>query len=86
MEYVPRGDYRLRDSKETALSVKILLERSANGCGGQGPRLLVRLYLGNEPWECFTESEKHLIRKTERRFRRALREAGFLPKDGDRGL
>lgn len=79
LDYVPRGDYRLRDSKETALSIKIMLERSANGCGGLGPRLLVRLYLGREPWEVFTESEKHLIRKTERRFRAELRRAGFLP-------
>ena len=79
LDRVPRGDYRLRDSKETALSIKILLERSANGCGGRGPRLLVRLYLGGEPWEVFTDSEKHLIRITERRFRRELQAAGFLP-------
>jgi len=79
LDYVPRGDYRLRDSRETALTVKLALERSANGCGGRGPRLLVRLYLGNEPWECFTDSEKHLIRKTERRFRAALIAAQFLP-------
>ena len=81
LDHVPRGDYRLRDSKETALSIKILLERSANGCGGRGPRLLVRLYLGSEPWEVFTDSEKHLIRKTERRFRRELQAVGFLPKE-----
>ena len=80
LDHVPSGDFRLHDSKEVAISVKILLERSANGCGGRGPRLLVRLYLGGEPWEVFTESEKYLIRKTERRFRAALRKAGFLPE------
>ena len=75
----PRGDPRMRDSRETAISVKIMLERSANGCRGRGPRLLVRLYLGSEPWDCFTDREKRLIRKTERRFRRELVAAGFLP-------
>ena len=48
--------------------------------------MLVRLYLGCEPWEVFTESEKYLIRKTERRFRAALREAGFLPEQGAEDL
>ena len=87
LDYVPRGDYRLRDSRETALTVKLALERSANGCGGQGPRLLVRLYLGSEPWECFTDLEKYYIRRTERRFRAALIASGFLANDGEgRGL
>ncbi len=74
----PGGDRRMTDSRETALSVKMLLEKSRNGYGGRGVRLLVRLYLGEEPWECFTESQKYAIRKTERRFRHELVSAGFL--------
>ena len=79
----PRGDPRLRDSRETAISVKMMLERSQNGSRGRGPKLLVRFYLGQEPWEVFTDRQKHDIRKTERLFRRELVTAGFLT-DPDR--
>jgi len=50
-----------------------------------GPRMLVRLYLGSEPWECFTDLEKYHIRRTERRFRAALIAAQFLPDDAQGG-
>ena len=78
-DYHPPEDPRMRgDSFETAISVKTMLERSRNGCKGRGPHLLVRAYLGSEPWEAFTDRQKHLIRKTERKFRRQLIDAGFL--------
>ena len=82
-DHSTRTDPRMRDSRETAISVKTMLERSQNGSRGRGPKLLVRLYLGSEPWEVFTDRQKYDIRKTERLFRRQLIEAGFLP-DPDR--
>ena len=75
------------DAWETAISVKTMLERSQNGCRGRGPLLLARFYLGAEPWEVFTDKQKYLIRKTERRFRAELVAAGFLPsKEQERSL
>ena len=71
----------MRDSRETAISVKMLLERSANGCGGRGPRLLVEYYLSERSWFEYTESEQLLLAKTARRFAKGLRAAGFLPDD-----
>jgi hypothetical protein len=67
------------DSWETAIDVKTMLENSSNGCRGRGPLLLVRIDLGGEPWEVFTDKQKFLIRKTERKFRRQLIAAGFIP-------
>ena len=77
-DHLPRSDFRMRDSRETAISIKMLLERSANGCGGRGPRLLVEYYLSERSWFEYTESEQYLLAKTARRFARGLRAAGFL--------
>jgi hypothetical protein len=76
----------MRDSRETAISIKMLLERSQNGCRGRGPKLLVRLYLGSEPWQVFTDRQKHDIRKTERLFRKQLIAAGFLADPDQHGF
>ena len=79
LDHAPRSDSRFRDSKETAISVKMMLEKSQNGWRGCVPKLLVRLYLGSELWDIFTDKQKHLMRKNERRFRRELVAAGLLP-------
>ena len=73
----------MADSRETAISVKLMLERSRNGCRGRGPRLLFEFYVCGVPWETFSEKERWLMRKVERKFRRQLIETGFLP-DPDR--
>jgi hypothetical protein len=84
LDGIPRGDPRLRDSRETALSVKILLERASAACtrNGVGYELLVRFYLGDASWHSFTESEQAIIAKTARAFARLLCEAEFLPPKG----
>jgi len=76
----PRTDPRLRDSRETALSVKILAERASAACtrNGVGYKLLVSYYVGDAAWSSFTEREQRTIKKTARRFARALGDAGFL--------
>jgi len=78
-DHVPRGDFRLRDSRETALSVKILLERASASCtrNGVGCKLLVRYYVVEAPWRSFSRREQRFIKKTAQRFAQALREAGF---------
>jgi hypothetical protein len=78
-----------RYSREEALSVKIIAERASRECtsNGVGYALLMRFYLGEESWYSFTEPEQAIIQKTARCFAKALREAGFLPKDGvDHGV
>ncbi len=77
---IPPADHRLRDSRETALSVKLMLERSANGNGGA--HLLAAYYLDEMSWWSFTKREQRIIEKTARAFAKALREAGFIPQEG----
>lgn len=83
-DHVPRGDFRLRDSRETALSVKILLERASAKCtsNGVGYDLLRRYYVEEAAWSCFTETEQRIIARTARAFAKALRVEGFLPREG----
>ena len=80
-DHIPRTDPRLRDSKETALSVKLILERITNGNGAG--KLLVDYYVHEASWWSFTGPEQAILRKTARRFRQALAAAGFLPGEGD---
>ncbi len=82
LDHVPRGDFRLRNSRETALDVKIMLERASAKCSrnGVGYRLLVRYYVGEAAWASFSPREKKAIRKTARVFRCSLcREDFVLP-------
>ena len=81
LDHVPRGDFRLRNSGETALDVKIMLERASAKCSrnGVGYELLVDYYVREASWHSFTQTEQRAIRKTALRFTEALREAGFLP-------
>ena len=73
-------DFRLRDSRETALSIKILLERASASCtrNGVGCRLLVHYYVAEAPWNSFSDREQRAIAKTARAFAHALRAEGFL--------
>ena len=93
LEYDGWTDRRMNDSRETALSVKIMAERASAKCSGNGVGLdlMRRLYAEECSWWSFTEHEQYILRKTIRNFSKALREAGFLPdpKAGgevDRGL
>lgn len=83
-DHVPRGDFRLRDSRETALDVKILLERASASCtrNGVGCKLLVRYYVVEAPWRSFSNREQRFIKKTARAFAEGLRREGFLPEEG----
>jgi hypothetical protein len=79
-EWIPGTDPRMRDSRETALSVKILLEKSSAECtrNGVGVELLMDFYVREASWYSFTAREQRIIEKTARQFSRALMEAGFL--------
>ena len=70
----------MNDSRETALSVKIMAERASAKCSGNGVgyALMTRFYAGDASWWTFTEPEQFILRKTIREFSKALREAGFL--------
>jgi len=74
----------MNDSRETALSVKIMAERASAKCSGNGGgyELLMRFYAGDASWYSFTEPEQFILRKTIRDFSRRFREAGFLPERG----
>jgi len=82
-EYTGRSDYRTRSSREESLSIKIIAERASKACtsNGVGYELLTRFYLGEASWWSFSEPEQAILRKTIRHFSKALREAGFLPKE-----
>ncbi len=77
---MPRTDPRLRSSRETALSVKILLERASAACtrNGVGYELLIRFYVMDESWHFFPPHEQRIIAKTAQAFSKALRECGFI--------
>ena len=88
-DHIPRTDPRLRNSREAALSVKMLLEKVCNGNGAG--KLLVDYFVEEMSWWTFSENERWIIEKTARAFARALRETGFLPipehgAGGDRAL
>lgn len=80
---IPRGDRRVNNSREAALTVKLALERSVNGRGKLGPRLLADFYVREIPWEALSDRERRTIRKTEKLFKVELIRTGFLP-DPDR--
>ena len=84
LDHVPRGDFRLRDSRETALSVKILAERASASCtkNGVGYELLMDFFVREASWNSFSAREQRLLAKTAQAFVQALREAGFLPEKG----
>lgn len=77
-------DFRIRDSRETALSVKILAEKASRTCtsNGVGYELLMDFYVREASWWSFSEKEQRIIEKTARAFAKALREAELLPKNG----
>jgi hypothetical protein len=79
---IPRGDFRLGGSRETALDVKILLERGSASCTryGVGYELLLVYYVREAPWSSFSDREQRIIKKTARAFEERLRQGGFLPK------
>ena len=83
-----RSDFRTADSRELALSVKLILEKSCNGTA----ELLVRHYVLEESFWSMTEHEQYRFRQGARAFRKALQDAKLIPddpKDGeevDRGL
>jgi hypothetical protein len=72
-----RSDFRTADSRETALSIKLILEKTCNGTA----ELLVRHYILEESFWSMTEHEQYLFRRGARAFRKALVDAGFLPPD-----
>jgi hypothetical protein len=84
LDRIPGTDPRLRDSRESALSVKILAERASKKCSanGDGYELLMDFYVREASWWSFTDAEQRIIAKTARAFAKALREAGFTP-DGN---
>jgi hypothetical protein len=78
------SDFRTADSRETALSIKLILEKSCNGTA----ELLVRHYVLEESFWSMTEHEQFLFRRGARDFRKALVAAGLIdpdPKDGEEG-
>ena len=83
-EFIPPQDFRTRDSRESALSVKIALERASAACtkNGVGIELLMDLHVREASWYSFTKREQHLIRRVERDFRCRLCAADFLPPCG----
>ena len=77
LERTSGTDPRLRDSRETALSVVMILERITQGNGAA--KLLAEYYGGDMSWWSFTESEQEVIRRTTKRFVKELRRCGFMP-------
>lgn len=68
----------MRDSRESALSVRILFERAATGGNGVG-KLVADFFLNEQSWYSYSETERYHMEKLIRRFARLLRETGFLP-------
>lgn len=83
-QYEGIPDHRMNDRRETAISVKMALDRATDGNGAG--KLLMQFYVEEASWWSFTEPEQAILRKTIRNFSKALREAGFLPdKAQDKG-
>jgi len=78
-EYQGYSDRRVNDRRETAISVKMALDRATDGNGAGN--LLLDLYVREVSWYAFTENERWILEKTIRRFRRELVAAGFLPDE-----
>ena len=78
-DWGPRTDFRLRDSRETALSIKRVLERVDDGAGSAA--LLFRFYVDEASWWSFHEREQRIIAKVAKAFAEELRRGGFLPAE-----
>ena len=78
-EYTGRTDQRCDDRRETALSVKMMLERATNNNGAG--KLLMDFYVNDVAWGSFTPNEQWYLSRAIRRFRRELIAADFLPPD-----
>jgi hypothetical protein len=78
---IPRTDPRCRDSRETALSIRILFERAAAGGNGAG-KLVIDFLLEEQSWYSFTETERYHMEKLIRKFRRELVRTGFIDEAG----
>lgn len=79
-----RGDRRTDDSYETAISVLTLLERSSNGAGPEGARLVLDVATGVLPWHGLSAKEQDTVIQVSRCFAQALAQEGFLPgKEGE---
>ena len=78
-DFIPRTDPRMRDSRETALSIKLILERISGGNGAG--KLLMAYYCDEASWFSFTENEQRILDKTIRQFRRELQRVGFIDPD-----
>jgi hypothetical protein len=83
-EYTGYSDPRMRDSRESALSVKILAERASKDCSGNGDgyELLMDFYVREASWWSFTEPEQRIIAKTAQVFRCSLCAEWFLEPCG----
>jgi hypothetical protein len=82
LELGGRGDRRVDDSWETAMSVLTLLERSSNGTGPGGARLVLDVATGALPWHGLSPREQDTVIRISRRFARALVQEGFLTDRG----
>ena len=78
-EYTGKSDPRVDDRKETALSVKMMLERATHGNGAG--RLVMDFYVNDVAWGSFTPAEQWHLSRAIRRFRAELIRNGFLPPD-----
>ena len=56
---------------------------AASTRNGVGYELLLDYYVREASWRSFTKREQRTIAKTAKAFARALREAGFLPREGE---
>ena len=74
-------DRRINDTRETAISIINLLERSSNGDGGAG--LVFDFYTQDISWYAYTDHERFVMNRTIRVFRKNLIDAGFLPESED---
>jgi hypothetical protein len=74
----------MRDSRESALSIKLLAERASKAVtsNGVGYELLMDFFGREASWYSFTGPEQALLRKVEREFKCRLCHADFLPVCG----
>jgi len=69
----------MSDRRETAISVKMALDRATDGNGAG--KLLADFYVREVSWYAFAEPEQAILRKASRRFADELRRTGFLPPE-----
>lgn len=83
------SDRRVNDTREAAISIINLLERSSNGDGGAG--MVFDFYTQDIHWYAYSDRDRAIMNRTIRTFRKKLVAAGFLPDpehggDDDRGV